>query len=177
MRSELVYKEGKLDGMQKRYYESGALYKEEPYVKGKRHGLVKKYRESGKLMTEVDYKNGQPGTILKEYLTDGRLKTKYPKIVVEEIDNLSSSGEYTVRVTMSDGTKNVKYYLGELDDGVYFSDFLKEHHDVKDGVLELKAYLKRGEKLNQEINIVARMPTRLNNAFITSHRIRINVSR
>ena len=176
LRSELIYKEGKLEGMQKRYYKSGALYKEEPYIEGKRHGLVVKYRESGLKMTEVEYKYGQPGTVLKEYLTDGSLKTKYPKIEIKEVNNLQTNGEYIVRVSMSDKTKNVKYYLGELDEGKFFSSALKEQHNVNGGVLELKAYLKPGEMLNQELNIVARMPTRLNNAFITTHRVRLNVS-
>jgi hypothetical protein len=176
LRSELIYKEGKLEGLQKRFYESGSLYKEEPYVNGERHGLVKKYREGGSLMTEVSYKHGQPGTILKEYLTDGSLKTKYPKIVVDEVNTLSINGEYTIRVSMSDKSSNVKYFLGELDEGIYFSKSLKQQHNVTDGVLELKAFLKRGESLRQDINIVARMPTRLNNTYLTSHRISLNVS-
>lgn len=177
LRSALIYKEGKLDGLQKRYYESGALYKEEPYENGKRHGLVKKYRESGQLMTEAMYQDGQPGIVLKEYLTDGTIKTKYPKIVVREVNTIKQNGEYIIRVSMSDESKKVRYYFGELDEGKYFSDDLKEQSNVTDGVLELRAYLKPGEKLDQEINIVARMATRLNNTFLTTHRLRINVSR
>lgn len=176
LRSELNYKDGKLEGMQKRYYESGALYKEEPYVDGERHGLVKKYRENGRLMTEVSYKMGQPGTILKEYLTDGSLKTRYPKIVVEEINTLDKNGEYLMRISMSDQSTDVKYYFGELDEE-YFNDDLVEQRAVFDGVLELKAILQPGEMLRQDLNIVARMPTRLNNAYITTHRIRLDISR
>lgn len=177
LRSELLYAEGKLAGIQKRYYESGALYKEEPFVKGERHGLVKKYRESGDLMTEAMYRNGQPGTVLKEYLTDGSLKTRYPKIVVKEINKVSSNGEYIVRVSMSDQSTNVKYYIGELDEGIYFTNDLKQQSTGQEGIMELKAYLKPGEILDQEINIVARMPTRLNNTFITSHRVKLKVRR
>ena len=168
LRSELNYNMGKLDGLQKRYYESGALYKEELYVAGKRHGLTKKYRESGLLMTEAVYKQGQPGTELREYLTDGSLKKKYPSIVIEEIDKLRSTGVFTLRISMSDETKKVDYYIGELDENVFFSDDLKQQNNVNDGVLELSFFLKPASLLEEEISIVARMPTRLNNSFITS---------
>ena len=175
LRSELNYKMGKLDGLQKRYYESGGLYKEEMYSNGKRDGLIKKYRESGMLMTEAIYKNGEPGTELKEYLTDGSLKKKYPSIVIDEVDNLRLNGTYQLNVYMSDKAKKVDYYFGELEEGKYFSKNLKKQYNVTDGVLKLVFYLKPGDFMMEDINIVARMPTRLNNAFITSRRHRIGI--
>jgi len=175
VRSKLNYNMGNLEGMQKRYYKSGALYKEEPYVNGKRHGLVKKYRESGKIMTEVVYKNGQPGTELREYLTNGKLKQKYPSIVIKEIDNLRYNGVYTLKISMSDNSKNVKYYIGELDEGKFFSDNLIPERNVSKGILTVHFNLKPGDFLMKEFNVVARMPTRLNNAYITSRRHRLGI--
>ncbi len=175
VRSELNYDMGRLNGLQKRYYASGKLYKEEPFVMGKRHGLVKKYRESGLLMSEARYKNGFAGTDLKEYLTNGKLKKKYPIIVVEEDDNLLKNGTYTLRVYLSDKSKNVKYYLGKLDAGGYLHDGLDQQYNITDGVLTYTFPLQPGQIVQHRFDFVARTPTRLNNTFVTTrtHRVKI----
>ena len=175
VRSELNYEQGQLQGIQKRYYESGKLYKEEMFVNGKRHGLTKKYRESGMLMTEAMYKNGFAGTDLKEYLTNGKLKKKYPKIIVKEEDRLTLNGTYTVKVYLSDKSKKVKYYLGKLDEGKFLHDKLEQQHNVNQGILTYTFHLRPGEFLMQELDIVARVPTRLNNTFVTTRKYRLGI--
>lgn len=168
VRSELNYTNGKLDGKQSRYYESGAIYKVEEFVDGKRNGLVKKYREGGKLMSEAVYKNGFASTNLKEYLTDGNLKKKYPKIIIETIDRIGVTGSYTINIYMSDNNKKVEYYLGKLDGGKFMSDNLDRQPSSSKGVYTISYNLSPGQYAITELNIVAKMPTRLNNTYITT---------
>jgi len=134
-RSDLKYSTGLLEGVQKRYYKSGSIYKEELYNKGKRDGLTRKYREDGKLMSEAVFKNGFAGTDLKEYLTDGRLKKIYPKIVINTEDRLSVNGTFKIIISLSDKSKKVEYYLGKLEEGIYLSDSLSRQYNVNEGVL------------------------------------------
>ena len=167
-RSELIYSNGILQGLQKRYYESGALYSEELYVDGKRNGLLKKYREDGRLMSEAFFKNGFAGKNLKEYLTNGKLKKKYPKIVVEIEDQITMNGSYKLKIFLSDKSSKVEFYLGQLSEGIYLNDDLIKQYNIVDGVLTFTYFLRPGSFEMQEYDIVAKVITRLNNVYITT---------
>ena len=67
---ETPYVNGKEHGIEKWYYESGALEWETPYVNGKEHGIVKWYHESGALWEETLYVNGKRHGIEKHYDKD-----------------------------------------------------------------------------------------------------------
>ena len=58
---------GKKYGIEKRYYESGALEREVPYKNGKKHGIEKTYYESGVLQLETPYVNGKMHGIKRGY--------------------------------------------------------------------------------------------------------------
>jgi hypothetical protein len=174
-RSELNYSNALLEGIQKRYYKSGALYKAEMYVGDKRNGITKKYWEGGGLMSEATFSNGFAGTNLKEYLTNGKLKTKYPRIVIEEKDQLVLNGTYKLKVFLSDNSSKVEFYLGKLAEGIYLNDEILRQYSADSGVLTFTISLKPGEIATVEYNIIAKVITRLNNVYIatTKHTVAI----
>jgi MORN repeat protein len=174
-RSELNYTAGKLAGIQKRYYKSGALYKEEIYVDDKRNGITKKYRESGKLMSESTFKNGFAGANLREYLTNGKLKKRYPEIVIEANDQIKLNGTYTLKIFLSDKTKNVEFYIGKLDEGIYLNDHLDQQYNINDGILTYKYHLRPGEFISYDIHIIAKVITRLNNVYVTTKKYPLRI--
>jgi len=53
-----TYKEGKLNGDYKAFYESGKLWAEGNYINGELNGSFKTYTQDGSLAKEEDYKNG-----------------------------------------------------------------------------------------------------------------------
>jgi antitoxin component YwqK of YwqJK toxin-antitoxin module len=55
---ETPYVNGRMHGISKWYYKSGALKSEDPYVNGEEHGIEKQYYESGRISALVEYKNG-----------------------------------------------------------------------------------------------------------------------
>ena len=69
-------KNGKVEGLYKEYYKSGALWYEANYKNGKKEGLAKEYYESGALRGEANYKNGKPEGLVKEYYESGALKSE-----------------------------------------------------------------------------------------------------
>jgi hypothetical protein len=174
-RSELEYSNGKLEGMQKRFYKSGKLYKEELYNAGKRDGLTKKYRENGNLMSEAIFKNGYEGTDLKEYLTDGELKKIYPKIIIKTENKLKANGTFIINVSISNKSEKVEYYLGQLDEGIFLSDKLVRQYNVTKGVLSFTINLQRGEIAEGEYYFVAKEITRLNNVHIMARKHSVKV--
>ncbi|ELR71011.1 24-amino acid repeat protein [Fulvivirga imtechensis AK7] len=157
------------------YYESGSKYQVTPYVNGEIHGLRKKFRVDGRLLAEVPYVNNEACRGLKEYLTDGELKTRYPTIVVEEIDNLLRSNEFTLRISVSDNSKKVVYYIGELDEQGCISADAMRLEPQRPGVLDIKYHLGPGMFIMEELNIIAVVQTRLGNPYITEKKYNLAI--
>jgi antitoxin component YwqK of YwqJK toxin-antitoxin module len=67
LQTEKNYKNGRLDGITKIYYENGEINKEENYLDNKLDGVIKSYYEDGKLFREEIYKNNILNGIVKTY--------------------------------------------------------------------------------------------------------------
>ncbi len=173
--NEYNYEYGKLNGIQKKYYKSGKLYRIQNLKMGVLDGEVKKYRESGKLMSVAVYKDGFAGTDLKEYLVNGKPKKKYPKIMIETVDNLTVDGSYKIKIYMSDHNKKVKFYLGHLKEGRFLHKDLKQQIADPKGVLTYTYFLMPGDFVMKELNIVAKTITRLNNVYVTTRKYQVGI--
>ena len=68
-----TFKDGKLDGNTKVYFENGNLKIDENYVDGKLDGPRKIYYENGNLLEEGNYKEGKPVGNWRFYTEEGRL--------------------------------------------------------------------------------------------------------
>ena len=72
--AETPYKNGKIEGVQKFYFEkSGKLEKEIPHKDGKQEGIERHYFENGTLMSETPYKDDKKEGVAKNYWIQGRL--------------------------------------------------------------------------------------------------------
>lgn len=173
---EINYVDGKNSGLTTRYYQNGNVFEETMYENGKMHGIRKKYRENGKLSTEASYHYGQPCAGLKEYLVDGKPKTNYPTIVIQPIDRILKDGKYILRLSMSDNSKGVKFYRGELSNNCFKEEL--EYADIPSvgaGVSELVIDVPPGSFMMNKINIVAKQKTALGNYYVAqrSHNLAI----
>ena len=169
IRQQIDYKAGKKHGEAITYYENGKIYQITPYSNGEIEGVRKKYRQNGKLMAEIPYSNGTPCKGLKEYLLDGSPKKKYPRIVFRPIDNILRNGIYEVEVMMSDGSKNVDYYINtELSTQGCLLQQFGSRSNARPGVLKLSYKLPPGTFIMEEINVIALVKTKLGNPFIAT---------
>ena len=75
---ETPYKNGKVDGIAKEYYEKGKLASETPYKNEKREGIEKLYDENGNLEGEAPFKNDKAEDIEKWYYENGKLMAEIP---------------------------------------------------------------------------------------------------
>ncbi len=137
-------------GVQKRYYRHGSLYSSVPYVAGKRNGIAytyypvagkaepvvwkeqpyvgdklegicKRYHRDGKLQAEYGYMNGMPSIGLKEYYQSGK-QVKHPDLI---LNKTKTKERYYITAHLSDGSKDVDYFMGDLVEGKYLPENLK----------------------------------------------------
>ncbi|RAW03384.1 toxin-antitoxin system YwqK family antitoxin [Pseudochryseolinea flava] len=175
---EVTFLRKKREGVAKKYYEHGGILEETPYFKGKKHGVVKRYRRTGELMAEIPYFESNLCKDLKEYTIDQKLKTRYPKIVFKEVDNLMTSGNFTLEIKLSDDTKgNVEYYEGVLTKEGYIGHDAAQLFDVKQGVAYMRMNLQPGMYIMKELNIIAKVKTAQSNYKILEGKYNLAIDR
>ncbi len=78
-RQVIPIKKGKVEGLVKGYYKSGALEGKAKFKNGKPEGFAKEYYESGALKKEIKFKNSKQEGLERWYYEFGELKieTKY----------------------------------------------------------------------------------------------------
>ena len=118
-------------------------------------------------MAEIPYFEGHQCVGLKEYTSDGKVKVRYPTIVVTPINNLKAAEEYILEISMSDDSKGVEYYTGDLVDGKYIKEEMNTIFDTKNGVARLRFAIPKGDRRDEQLNIIAKVKTAQSNYYIT----------
>jgi antitoxin component YwqK of YwqJK toxin-antitoxin module len=80
LRQTVEFANARRNGMTTLYYETGQKHSETPYKDGKEDGIKRIYRKDGELAQETPYSNGIPVPPLKEYDDKSNLIVQ-PKIV------------------------------------------------------------------------------------------------
>ena len=162
--SEIPFTRNVRNGTAYTYYKAyngakPAIWKEQIYVNGKLDGLCKRYHEDGTLQAEYNYKKGLPGIGLKEYNKSGK-EIKHPTLILSK--NISD-GYIQIKVRMSNNTKKVKFYTGNLAENKYVTENKKEIKVTK-GIGEILIPASTNKK---SITVIAIMSTRYYNKYIT----------
>ena len=164
--STIMYKNNRKNGYAVWYYENGKPYSINPFVNNKLNGIKKKYHENGKLFAEIPYKDEYPGIGLKEYTAEGKLITDYPKIIVEEINQIKFNNKYILKIYLSNRSRSAKFYIDDLYDGKYLRNYVYEI-PAQQGVATRIYEVPPGYAKFEKINIIAKVNTRLGNPYIT----------
>lgn len=165
MHSEIYYKNGKKVGLSKWFYTSGEVYRVTPYKNGKIDGIQKKFFRDGTLQAEIPYENGNRKIGLKEYDKYGDLLKSYPKIVFTAYDNTQTNRMYLLKCSLSNKSRKVKFYLGELNDSIFIVDE-KNYLLTENGSAEIKFIQKPGSTGNRVVRVIAVYNTRSGNKKI-----------
>jgi len=170
--SKLTLSHGILEGPSIRYYNNGQIFEHAGFKDGKKHGPARKYYKDGKLLSECTYKDGnvQPG--LKEYNEDGSLITSYPEIKFREIDRLASFGRYELAMSCAEKNRGIKYFLLDQTSGQSGRVYIISE---KSAAL-LQFYVRPGESLDKNIEIIAEIPTELGNVMAKKLTYHLQVS-
>jgi len=164
-KTEIHYVNGYKQGEAKWFYKGGEVYRVTPYKNNNIHGIRRYYYENGQIQAELNYVNGQPGTGLREYTREGKLKQFDGVIQIREEDRLKTDNTFVLHLNISDGTRNVEFFKGELTDGTYWNDKLREVPTEK-GTGKITIFVNKGEFKMETLNLVARMETNLGHTRI-----------
>ena len=173
--TRLMYKNGVKDGESIWYYESGKVFRINPFKNDKLNGTQKFYFENGKVMAEVPYMNGQPGIGLKEYSESGELLKNYPVIQFEEDDQIYLHQSITLKVSLSNKSSRVKFYIGNLLDGK-FLDAKSIAIPVKGGVARKEYKVMPDSKKNERINAIAVYTTNYGLPYVTQRTYNLSIA-
>ncbi len=163
--SEIDYVNGIKHGESKWFHKNGQFYRVTPYVNGKITGIRRKYYDNGALLSECPYKKGFPGVGLKEYTKSGRLKYQDLRIEVREINRLETENKMYYKLSLSDGSTRVKFYLGDLTEGMYMNNNMSPI-STSNGVGTLDLALKKGYTIQKNLKITAEKITPNKNHLI-----------
>ena len=167
IQSVFNFKNGKEEGESVWYYEDGKPYQVTWFVNGEEEGIQKKYYKTGELLAEVPFHKGKQLTGMKEYTEKGELITGYPEIVFEKPVRTSPSGQFLLRMHLSDNSKAVVFEqltVNSMGDTV-MADVL-----TREGIGEIPFFVGKGQTVTVQAQIRAKTRTRLKNIYITDRK-------
>jgi hypothetical protein len=109
VQSVINFENGKQQGESVWYYEDGKPYQVTQYINDKIEGIQKKYYKSGRILAEVPFYNGEQLIGIKEYTETGELITDYPEIIFEKPVKTSTSGQFIIKMHLSDNSMGVVF--------------------------------------------------------------------
>lgn len=175
------YVYGKKEGLRTYFYQEGTVWKEIEYAKGRRNGSFKKFDRKGNLDAQMEYKNGYPGVGLKEFYDSGKEKED-PRLVLNESNKIKENGNYIITASLlGDGVKRIKrveFYETRLLDGKYFNERSKKMvllTKLSAHKGELKIPVRRGEFVDNTVNIVAVITTKTGLKLILQKSVHVGV--
>lgn len=171
LRRTFWYENGLREDSSLWYYEEGQLFRITPFKKDTIDGIQTQYFRNGKLKAKMGYKKGLRTLYFEEFTMDGKVVGGYPGIVVNVKDNYNSRGVYTISLELSDKSKKVQYYRGDLGRGVFDTiRCIKIKTTVGIGMLDLK---KSGSAQPASVDVIAQILTNYGNNYLTYKKIEL----
>lgn len=168
--TKLTFDHGKKHGPSIRYYNNGQIYEHASFEYGEKHGLTKKYYKNGKLLAEFEYHQGIALVGLKEYDKEGELISSYPTVEFKEVNNLASNDKISLEIHCSKPYNGTKYFLINGENVKANRTYLI----TEKGFALIPFYVKPGETLNKEIEIIAEIPTEPGNVYVKRYSYHLN---
>jgi antitoxin component YwqK of YwqJK toxin-antitoxin module len=172
--AKALYKKNNQDGPATLCYTDGSLYREMFYIDGHLDSIVKTYWPDGKLQAENLFKMSDCAVGLKEWDKTGK-EIKQPYIVIEEINQLALMNKFILKIYLSDGTKKVDFYAGDLKEGKYFDPDIATIRD-ENGVTTMQFMVPRHKSLMQKFSVVSKSRTELGNTLVLQRSYNLAVS-
>jgi hypothetical protein len=170
--SKIAFSHGQKQGPSIRYYQNGQVFEHSTYQLGKKHGLSRRYHKDGSLLSECEFEEGHALPGLKEYDEEGRLIASCPQVKFVESDHLAFRNRVDLEMSCKHPVNGVKYYRLTKDQGKRNLTYLISEKNAA----TLQFYVKPGATLDEEIHILAEIPTELGNICARELTYRLRVS-
>lgn len=173
IKSEISYDHGtKLNAVQ--FYQNGKKQMEFTYKDGYKHGVRTKYWSNGNIHSTLEYVDGNPTRNLTEFTKKGKKVTNYPKLIVNQIDNLNYSGQYLIEVYFSSNRGRGDYYEGGLVDDSFNKHIitqLKEQNGK--GILSIKPA--PGTFIMRKVTFLGKYKTPMGNPYFVEKTVNVAI--
>jgi len=113
------YENGLREDSARWYFLEGQVFRSTPYRHDTIDGIQVQYYRTGRVKAKIGYTKGLRTPYIEEFTADGRLVKDYPEIVYTLTDNYNTSGRVRINLELSDKSKEVKFYRGEFENGVF----------------------------------------------------------
>jgi len=171
LRQTLWFENGLREDSAKWYFEEGQVFRSTPFKNDTIDGTQIQYYRNGRLKAKLNYKKGLRTLFLEEYDQDGKLVVGYPELVVNIRDEYQSGGFYRVTLELSDKSTKVKYYRGDLSNGLFDTAHCKEIKTIKGiGYLDLK---KTGSPKSDYVGVIAEILTNFGNNYLVYKKLEL----
>ena len=163
------YENGLREDSAKWYYLEGQVFRSTPFKHDTIDGTQKQYYRNGRLKARINYIKGKRVPSLEEFTQDGKLIKGYPEILFNFVDNYKNSGKFRINLEASDKSPKVKFYRGELPEGVFDTVKCVRIKTINGkGFLDLK---KTGTQQTDYVGIIGVFLTDFGNNLITYKKI------
>jgi hypothetical protein len=172
VQSVINFENGKQQGESIWYYENGTPYQVTQYVNGEAEGIQKKYYKSGKLLAEIPFRNGKQLNGMKEFTETGELISGYPEIVFDKPVRTSVSGQFILKMHLSDNSKEVVFEQVLVS---ATGDTILADVSSLEGIGEIPFAVNKGQTVAAQVQIKAKTRTRLKNIYITERQYYVKI--
>jgi hypothetical protein len=115
----LWYENGLREDSVKKYYLEGQVFRSTPFKHDTIDGTQIQYYRNGRIKAKLHFIKGLRTPLLEEYTRDGKLVRGYPEIVFTINNNYSTTGKVRINLELTEKTRDVIFYRGELTNGVF----------------------------------------------------------
>lgn len=169
VRHNFLYKNGLREDSSIWFYQEGQKFRVTPFKHDTVDGIQRQYYRNGRLKAKLGFSKGLRTTFFQEFTPEGKLVTGYPSLVVNVTDNYRPQGIYKIALELSDKSPNVRFWRGDLSDGLFDTvhcEKLKTQKGV--AILNLK---KSGAQTKEYVSVIAEILTNFGNNYLVYKKI------
>jgi len=171
VRQTFWYENGLREDSARWYYLEGQLFRSTPYKNDTVDGIQVQYYRSGRVKARLGFSRGLRTTFLEEFTPEGKVVGGYPTLIVNIKDDYKTKGIYRISVELSDKSTGVRYYRGDLSNGLFDTVHCKKINAIKGiGTLNLK---KTGSPKTGYVGIIAEILTNFGNNNLVYKKIEL----
>lgn len=153
------------------YYLEGQKFRTTPYNNDTIDGIQRQYYRTGGLKAKIGYSKGLRTTFFEEYTKEGRIVRGYPDVVVKTTDEYKTRSAYKISLELSDKNYGVRFYKGDLINGLFDTAHVKPINVVKGtGTILLKKSASAGPGY---VGVIAEILTDFGNNYLVYKKIEL----
>jgi hypothetical protein len=171
VRQTFSYKNGLREDSSIWYFLEGQKFRATPYKRDTIDGVQVQYYRTGRVRAKLGYSKGMRTTFFQEFTPEGKIVGGYPTIIANTKDDYKSQGIFKVMLSLSDKSTGVRYWRGDMSNGVFDTTLCKRIKSLKGiGSLELK---KSQSHKSAYVGIIAEILTKFGNNYLEYKKVEL----